>query len=479
MIRNLLCVIILLLITETSINAQITLQNAFPNLSFNGAVFLTHADDSTDRIFVVEQDGFIKVFANAQSASDAKIYLDIDDRVASGGEMGLLGLAFHPDYENNGYFFVNYTANNPRRTIISRFQVTSNPDSADENSEFQLLVFDQPESNHNGGWVGFGPNDGYLYIAMGDGGSDGANSQNLTNLLGKILRIDVDGGTPYSIPPTNPFFDSTIAQIKKEIYAWGLRNPWRCSFDHITGWLWAGDVGQYDWEEIDVIENGKNYGWNVLEGFHCYSPPFGCDTTGKILPIWEYSHNPECSITGGYVYRGINTPELEGKYIYGDFCSRKIWFLEYDGITPPTNQLIVSAPAAITSFGVDQNYEIFIVVSDGGQGNIYRFTPTVTSGEIESRPDYYYLEQNYPNPFNPSTMISYYLPEDSEVSFKVYDAVGKEIENLMMATQSKGYYNRTWIAEKFSSGVYFIKMDAISLSSNKAFSNVIKALFLK
>ena len=215
MIRNLLSVIILLLITGASINAQYTLQNAFPNLSFNGAVFLTHADDSTDRIFVVEQAGRIKVFPNNSNVLSAKVFLDISDRVLSGGERGLLGLAFHPDYKNNGYFYVNYTysTNGNDSTRISRFQVTSNPDSAAKNSEVQILNFDQPYSNHNGGWIGFGPNDGYLYIATGDGGSGGDPqnyAQRINTLLGKILCIDVDGG--YSI--RNPANESFYRQHK-------------------------------------------------------------------------------------------------------------------------------------------------------------------------------------------------------------------------------------------------------------------------
>jgi len=478
MIRNLLYVIILLFIAGTSINAQFTLQNAFPNLTFNGPVFLTHSEDTTDRIFVVEQAGRIKVFSNSQATSTAKVYLNITDRVISGGEQGLLGLAFHPDYKNNGYFYVNYTADNPLRTIIARYQVTSNPDSADKNSEFQILTFNQPYSNHNGGWTGFGPNDGYLYIATGDGGSGGDpqnNAQNITKLLGKILCIDVDGGTPYAIPPTNPFVDSTNINVKKEIYAWGLRNPWRCSFDPITGKLWAGDVGQNAWEEIDIIENGKNYGWRCYEGTHPYNTS-GCNYPEYINPIWEYPHGAECSITGGYVYRGPSVPELAGKYIYGDYCSRKIWALEYDGITPPTNQYLLTAPGLITSFGVDQNSELFITSSDG---KIYRFTPTITDNEPENNPTGYFIEQNYPNPFNPATMIKYNLPEDSDITIKIYDALGKEIDSITTGIQQKGSYQKTWSAENFSSGVYLVKMNAKSLSSDKTFSRTIKMIYLK
>jgi len=480
MIRNLLYAIVLLFITGTSINAQFILQNAFPNLTFSDPVFLTHADDGSDRIFVVEQPGRIKVFQNSPTVSEAKIFLDIRDRVySSGNELGLLGLAFHPNYENNGYFYVNYTANNPLRTVVSRFQVTSNPDSADNNSESQILTFNQPYTNHNGGWIGFRPTDGYLYIGTGDGGSGGDpqnNGQNINVLLGKILRIDIDGGTPYAIPPTNPFYDSTTVSIKKEIYAWGMRNPWRSSFDPVTDLFWCADVGQNLWEEIDIVERGKNYGWRCYEGNHNYNTS-DCNYPEYIFPIWEYTHGAECSITGGYVYRGMNVPELEGKYIYGDYCSKKIWALSYDSITPPSNQYLLSAPGSITSFGVDQFNELYIVCFS--PYNIYRFTPTVTATDNETRLSDYRLEQNYPNPFNPSTVIKYNLPEDSDVSIKIYDSLGNELDTIVIGSQQKGFYQKTWSAQKYSSGVYLVKMNAKSLSSNKIFSRAIKMLYLK
>ena len=270
---------------------QFSLQNAFPNLTFNNPLYLTNSGDGSNRNFVVEQDGRIKVFTNSPNTFISKIFLDITDKVTSGGELGLLGLAFHPDYQNNGYFYVNYTADNPLRTIISRFQVTSNPDSANKNSEFQILAFNQPYANHNGGWIGFGPNDGYLYIASGDGGDAGDpqnKGQSINTLLGKILCIDVDGGTPYAIPTTNPFYDST-GSVRKEIYAWGLRNPWRCSFDSVIGRFWCADVGQGAWEEINIIENGKNYGWRCYEGNHPFNTA-GCNYPEYIDPIWEYPH---------------------------------------------------------------------------------------------------------------------------------------------------------------------------------------------
>ncbi|HQF44172.1 MAG TPA: PQQ-dependent sugar dehydrogenase, partial [Ignavibacteriaceae bacterium] len=296
-----ICIAVFFLTTSNFVFGQYELQDAFPNLSFNNPVFLTHADDNTNRVFVVEQGGKIKVFPNDQSASNAKVFLDLSDKVYFSGEMGLLGLAFHPDYVNNGYFYVYYSVTNPFRSVISRFKVTSNPDSADKNSEYQILTFNKVYENHNGGWMSFRKTDGYLYISTGDGGSGGDpqnNAQNINVFLGKILRIDVDGGTPYAIPPTNPFYDSTNTSIKKEIYAWGLRNPWRNSFDPVTDWFWCADVGQYEWEEINLIENGKNYGWRCYEGNHPYNTS-GCNYPDYTYPIFEYSHGDGCSITGG------------------------------------------------------------------------------------------------------------------------------------------------------------------------------------
>ncbi|MBT8392534.1 MAG: T9SS type A sorting domain-containing protein [Ignavibacteriaceae bacterium] len=476
-LKKLLLISFIFLLGLYSYADQYVLEEAFPNLNFSDPLFLTSSEDGTNRIFVVEQDGVLKVFPNNPSVSSTKIFLDISNRVSSGGEMGLLGLAFHPDYANNGYFYVNYTASNPRRTIISRFQVTSNPDSADENSEFEILVFNQPYSNHNGGWIGFGPNDGHLYIATGDGGSGGDPqnyAQRIDNLLGKVLRLDVDSGTPYAIPLSNPFVDST-GNVKKEIYAWGLRNPWRCSHDPITGWLWVGDVGQNAWEEIDVVENGKNYGWRCYEGNHNYNTS-GCNYPEYIDPVWEYSHSQGYSITGGYVYRGTGVPSLQGKYIYGDYGTRKLWALTYDGINPTTNELLLTVSGSISSFGVDEEQELYITSFNG---NIYRFTPKVTSGENEFNPQGYLLEQNYPNPFNPSTIIKFNIAELSNVQIKIYNSLGKEIDTLEDGIVQPGTYGKNWNAERFSSGIYFVKMNATSLLSEKAYSNVIKMIFLK
>jgi len=319
------------------------------------------ANDGSDRLFIVEKMGDIRIYENGQLL--AAPFLDITDRVnMNGNEMGLLGLAFHPDYESNGYFYVNYTGEGGH-TRISRFQASGN--SADKNSETVLLIIEQPYENHNGGALAFG-SDGYLYAALGDGGAGGdphKNGQNTASLLGKILRLDVNNGDPYSIPADNPF--------GSEVWAYGLRNPWRISFDRMTGDLWIGDVGQNEWEEIDYLPvswgSGANFGWSVMEGNHAYdSEP----QSGMLLPAMEYSHaEGGCSVTGGYVYRGT-IPEWNGVYLYGDYCSGKVWALTLVN-GQWQSQVMFETGVTITSFGLDESGEIYLA-SDSG--SIYRLT---------------------------------------------------------------------------------------------------------
>ncbi|MEX0929627.1 MAG: PQQ-dependent sugar dehydrogenase [Balneolales bacterium] len=359
-------------------NGSYEVREAFPELSFTRPVDIQHPGDNTNRLFVVEQRGVISVFENERSVSDKATFLDISEQVEdSGNEEGLLGLAFHPDFENNGYFYVNYTASGPDRTLISRFQVSDDPDRANQESEQEVLTFEQPYSNHNGGQVSFGP-DGYLYIAVGDGGSGGdpqENGQNRQTLLGTILRIDVDrqeGGNNYAIPSDNPFAGNQEG-YREEIYAWGLRNPWRFSFDPVNDRLWTGDVGQNAYEEINVVEKGGNYGWNIMEGNHCFNPPSGCDRSGLELPVWEYDRSEgDISVTGGFVYRGPGIPGLTGQYVYADYVSGRIWGLEHSDLNDPVNTELLQAEFQISSFGVDQENELYI---GGFDGNIYRLTP--------------------------------------------------------------------------------------------------------
>jgi glucose/arabinose dehydrogenase len=351
--------------------AGLSVKVVFPKLSFTRPVDLQHANDNSNRLFVVEQEGIISVFKNEAATSSKSTFLDIRNKVEdSGNEEGLLGLAFHPQYKTNGYLYVNYTANNPDRTVISRFKVSAaNPNVADPASEVVLLTFDQPYSNHNGGQVSFGP-DGYLYIGVGDGGSGGdpkGHCQNLKTLLGSILRIDVnkqENEKKYSIPSDNPFAGNKSG-YKEEIYAYGLRNPWRLSFDPVTKKLWAGDVGQNLYEEVDIIEKGGNYGWNIMEGKHCFEPSRNCNQQGLKLPVWEYPRNEGVSITGGFVYRGPSLPELKGKYIYADYGSGKIWALDASNVNSPVNTTLVESNLNISSFGVDPKNELYICAFDG------------------------------------------------------------------------------------------------------------------
>jgi len=340
----------------------------------NAPVGITSAQDGSGRLFILEQAGVIRILQN--DTLTAAPFLDIRDRVGSNGsERGLLGLAFHPVYIESGYFYVNYTDLNGN-TVIARFSVSADSsDQADPNSETRLLAVQQPYANHNGGMMTFGP-DGYLYLGLGDGGSGGdpqGNGQALNTLLGKILRIDVNGGSPYAIPPSNPFVNETGK--KPEIWAYGLRNPWRFSFDRLTSDLYIGDVGQNQWEEIDYLPagspGGANFGWNYFEGSHPYDnqvPPDGLNT---VQPVAEYSHAQGCSVTGGVVYRGSSLPDWQGVYLYGDYCSGNIWGLLRDPQGSWMNALLFENTGRITSFGQDEQGEVYLA---DHTGNIARLT---------------------------------------------------------------------------------------------------------
>jgi len=348
----------------------ISLVNAFPNLSFSEPLDLQVASDGSGKIYVAERGGVIKVFENDSAVAETITFLDFGNSTSTVNEGGLLGFAFHPNFESNGHFYIYYTPT-PTVAFVSRFTVSQT--NVDANSELVILEIPQPQTNHNGGQIAFGP-DGYLYIALGDGGGSGdpdGNAQNRTNLLGSILRIDVDNsqaGLNYAIPVDNPFANES--NIRQEIYAYGLRNPWRMSFDTNTGKLWVGDVGQNKIEEIDIIESGKNYGWKLFEGSDCFSGD--CDNNDLTAPIFEYDQgNGDRSITGGYVYRGTETPSLEGKYIYADFVSGRVWSLDEDG---SNNKLLTKSDLNIASFGTDANQEIYVLDLNGA---IYKFKETI------------------------------------------------------------------------------------------------------
>lgn len=352
---------------------------AFPNLVIDQPVELTSPQDGTDRIFVLAQQGVIQVFPNKAETKAAAVFLDIRPQVVSGGERGLLGLAFHPDFKSNGYFYVNYTRGNPLETVVSRFKVSAgNPNAADPASEQVLLTFRQPYPNHNGGKVAFG-NDGFLYISAGDGGSGGDPqnfAQNRQQLLGKILRIDVNktsGTLPYAIPADNPYRGNGEG-LREEIYAYGLRNVWRFNFDRTTGLLWASDVGQNRIEEVDVVEKGGNYGWRIMEAEECFKQE-DCDKKDLILPVFSYEQGAATgrSITGGYVCRDKALPGLTGKYIYGDFVSGNIWALTTEGKKAVKNQLVTQLNGGLSSFGEDSKNGLYVL--NYSEGKIYKFIP--------------------------------------------------------------------------------------------------------
>ena len=370
----------------------IALQETITSLST--PVALTNAGDGSGRIFVTEIAGRIRIFKNSSLLTTP--FLDISSKVrspASGGspEEGLLSVAFPPNYASQGYFFVYYTRLDGDNQV-SRFRVSGDPDLADANSEELVLLLPHPvQGNHNGGQLHFGK-DSYLYISTGDGGGSGDpynNGQNTNSLMGKILRIDVGAKTYtvpdgyytlyipfhpnsasatfplYAIPANNPLVGQ--ASVREEIWAYGLRNPWRFSFDRQTGDLYIGDVGQSSWEEVDFqaadSPGGENYGWKIMEGAHCYNSDT-CDQTGKVLPIWEYSHSFGCSITGGYVYRGSAYPGLQGIYLASDYCSGRIWGLVREQDVWQ-NSMLLDSPYNVSSFGEDENGEIYLVALSG------------------------------------------------------------------------------------------------------------------
>jgi glucose/arabinose dehydrogenase len=340
---------------------------------------LVNAGDGSGRLFIVEQQGIVKILKAGRLVR--KPFLDLRGRVISGGEMGLLGLAFHPRFSENGRLFVNYTSrSNGLHTVVSEIRVGSDPDAADRNTESVLLTIRQPFTNHNGGQIAFGP-DGYLYIATGDGGAandPGGNAQNLSSLLGKILRIDVDSkgpDTPYGIPSDNPFLGNPAA--RREVWAFGLRNPWRFSFDPVSGFLYAGDVGQDTREEIDVIQGGKNFGWNIMEGRICTpGVDLNCDKTGLEPPIWDYPRPEGTVVIGGRVYRGRSIPNLCGIYVFGDFGNGSIFGLQYEGGAVVQEKKLLSTRYGIAAFGEDENHELYVV--DHG-GKILLIVPSSTS----------------------------------------------------------------------------------------------------
>lgn len=343
-----------------------------------GVVDIANASDGSDRLFLVEQAGRIFIYKNGQVLTEP--FLDIRNWVASGGEQGLLSLAFSPDYATSGYFYVWYVQNGGE-TVLSRFRVSINPNIANRDSQNKLLTVSQPFANHNGGRLQFGP-DGMLYLGLGDGGGSfdpTERAQDGSTLLGKLIRIDVDpSNDTYDIPVDNPFVGDD--DVRDEIWALGLRNPWRISFDRKTGDLYIADVGQAEREEVNFqainSEGGENYGWDIMEGSDCVSA--NCDQTGLALPVTEYDHTEGCSITGGEVYRGRAYPDLAGIYLYGDYCSGKIWGLERVSREWVTT-LLADTDFTITTFGMAEDRSVFLASASGG---IYLISDGVVKPEL-------------------------------------------------------------------------------------------------
>jgi len=360
-------------------DAKIRLALRASNLS--EPVFVTSARDGTGRLFIVEQTGRIRIYKDGVVLSTP--FLSIGSQVSKGSEQGLLGLAFSPSYRTNRKLYVNFTDVNGD-TVVREYKASStNPNVVATSTARTIIKIGQPYDNHNGGMLAFGP-DGYLYIGMGDGGSGGDpgnRAQNIDSLLGKILRINVNGSTStrnYLFPSTNPYVGRAG---RNEIWQLGVRNPWRFSFDRANGNLWIGEVGQEHWEEIDRAVKtssgagrGVNWGWHVLEGTHCYSPSTGCSTTGKTMPLTEYYHdNGRCAVTGGYVYRGTGVPTLVGGYVYADFCSGEIWVVDSAAARPATPTLLLDTDMTISGFGENAAGELYVL--DHGGGAMYAILP--------------------------------------------------------------------------------------------------------
>lgn len=426
-----------------SIAQNILLQDAFPGRTFQATVEGIPVPGFENKLALVDQRGTIRIVEVGNPNSHE--LLNINSRVVVGGERGLLGLAFHPNFPTDLRFYVYYTAriNNVENSVVSQFNITrADTLFASPTSEVRIINFSQPFSNHNGGSIHFG-GDGYLYIASGDGGSGNDpqnNAQNLRNLLGKILRIDIDNRIPnvreYEIPSDNPFRGNTDGN-REEIYAYGLRNPWKMSFDRETDRLITADVGQNAIEEINIITNGANYGWRMFEG-NRFNNLGSNNREGLTFPVFEYDqNNGDRSITGGYVYRGNRIEALRGWYIYGDYISGNVWALNLD---TRENRLLINAGGLISSFMEDHNKELYVILYASGSGRrilkLDTDAPSAIAKSIES-----IKLQAYPNPITDNFSLTASNLKDKSVVLKVYDALGKEVVNQTLSPQKieKGY----------------------------------------
>ena len=456
----------LLLLTAAQAAAQVASEPWITGLD-HPVRLVAPVDD--DRLFVVERGGRVLAFTQAGAFIDT--FLDVSSLTTESSERGLLGLAFAPDYATSGRFYISYT-DRDGDSRLARYAVSSDPDRADPASGAILLTVAQPAGNHNGGHIEFGP-DGMLYFGLGDGGGGGDpqnNAQDDQTLLGKLLRLDVSGPGGYAIPPDNPHLGRPPLD---EIWAKGLRNPWCWSFDRLSGDLYIADVGQGELEEINVRPagwpGGANYGWRLMEGTACYNPDTGCFRPGLTLPVHEYTHGGSpfrCSISGGYVYRGADIPQLKGQYFYADYCSAEVWSLtwtEAEGATNVRNWTAQLEPSggfgAIAAFGQDAAGELYVLAYD--RGTVYRLVPSASSVPPASKLD---LHGNAPNPFNPTTVVSWSAdPQAGPVSLRVYDLAGRLVRTLADGRVPVGADSATWDGtddrgRAVASGVYHYRL---------------------
>ena len=443
-------------------HAQYELQPAYPGLTFVGPLDIQPAIDGTNRMFVVEKRGFIWVFESDYNTTTKIDFLDLTDTVTPKGEGGLLGLAFHPDYASNGYFFVFYVTKTPNRSIIARYHVSSDPNVADDESRVVLLDVPQPDVYHNGGQLTFGE-DGYLYIGMGDHRVD-ATAQDLTDLPGSLLRIDVDADLgppypvpPYAIPPDNPFARNNNG-YRPEIYAYGFRNPWRFWLDDDRNELLVCDVGEDTYEEINLVGAGRNYGWPLMEGPDCY--PDECDTLGMNLrpPLYAYTHSEGSAIVGGRRYRSARLPELADIFVFADYTGGVIWGLHYDGAgTAERFELAQDAPVMLTvgtGFGGD-------VLMGSANGKVYRLGRASTP--VGDTPPRARLLGNFPNPFNPTTTIRFSLDRAAAVRLLIVSVRGEHVRRFDLPRAGAGAHDVVWNGttdggSMAASGVYFCRL---------------------
>jgi glucose/arabinose dehydrogenase len=489
-----LVLLLLMMITMVAALSHAAITTELVASALNRPIYCTAPVGDADRLFIVEQRGVIRILESGQLL--ATPFLDIDvlvPNISGNDERGLLGLAFHPGYSANGYFFVNYT-NLAGDTVIARYQVSADPNLADPMSAEVLLTIDQPFTNHNGGQLAFGPNDGHLYIGMGDGGGSGDpgnRAQNDSTLLGKMLRIDVDAGLPYVIPPANPFVG--IGGVREEIWAKGLRNPYRWSFDRLTGDLYIADVGQGQLEEVDfqpaASAGGENYGWRIMEGRSCFdnTTPPGCFHPSLTDPVHEYTHGGSpfrCSITGGYVYRGTSLPEIQGHYFFADWCSAQIWSFEMVGgaAGPVTDRTAELAPAGgltignIAGFGEDGNGELYIVDRGAGTsaGEVFKIVAGATGVTASPAPPLMFrLGPALPNPFRAGTSVELILDAASGVEAGIYDAAGRLLRIIRDGEPTAaGRHRLAWDGHdthghRLASGVYFLRVTAAGRTESR------------